>query len=153
MTSDTHPLLRFIAVIEALRHPVTGCPWDLKQDHQSLRPYFIEEVHEFLEAQSKGLAEDMEEELGDVLLQIYLHARLLEENTSGRISIGTVAQTITDKMIRRHPHVFGDVVAKDSETVLANWQEIKEKEKSGSTKADPFETTKNFPALMAWIWP
>jgi MazG family protein len=148
MTSDLHPLLRFIEVVQALRHPKTGCPWDLEQSHQSLRPYFIEEVHEFLEAESKGSLKDMEEELGDVLLQIYLHSRLLEEHTQGQISIDSVANTIVDKMVRRHPHVFADVIAKDSKTVLENWQEIKQSEKPQTKKEDPFESTKSFPALM-----
>jgi tetrapyrrole methylase family protein/MazG family protein len=130
MTEESN-LKRFRDIIERLRHPVTGCPWDLKQTHDSLKRFFLEEVYEFLREVDKNEQEAMEEELGDVLLQIYLHSRLLEENSNGKINIETIAGRICDKMIRRHPHVFSDIEADTASQVEDNWQKIKAREKGG----------------------
>lgn len=116
----------FRKIISTLRGP-NGCPWDQKQTHESLKKYFLEEVHEFLAAVD---AEDdfaMVEELGDVLLQVFLHAQIGEDN--GYFNLEEVLASISEKMIRRHPHVFGTVAVEDADEVVANWEEIKRKEK------------------------
>src|ERR1700722_15096045 len=96
-----------VRVIKALRTPVTGCPWDLEQDHRSLRKYVLEEAHEVLDAIDRDDARAMQEELGDLLLQVVLHAQLADDR--GAFSIAEVVRGITEKMVRRHPHVFGQV--------------------------------------------
>lgn len=115
-------------VIATLRGP-NGCPWDRKQTHASLKCYLLEEAYELLEAIDEGDDDHMVEELGDVLLQVMLHAQIGADR--GLFSIDDVIRTLTAKMIRRHPHVFGDVTAETAEQVVANWEKIKEKEKGG----------------------
>lgn len=125
-------LLRCIEVIKALRHPTTGCPWDLEQTHSTLLKYLIEESYEFIEATELSDPKLMEEELGDVLLQVLLHSTIAEEAKT--FNLESVAKTLADKIIRRHPHVFGPAeTSLSSEEVVANWQEIKKIEK-GSPK-------------------
>ena len=115
-------------VIAELRHPVDGCPWDLKQNHQSLLKYLMEESYEFAEAVNLNDPKKMEEEIGDVLMQVLLHAQLGSENKL--FDIESVSAKLTEKLIRRHPHVFEK---KDSsisaEQVLINWEKIKVEEK------------------------
>jgi ATP diphosphatase len=113
----------FVSVVKALRTPGTGCPWDLEQDHRSLRPYLIEEAHEVLDAIDRGDDDALQEELGDLLLQVVLHAQLADDR--GAFSITEVARGIAAKMVRRHPHVFGSVRVGGSAEVLRNWDEIK----------------------------
>lgn len=115
----------FIDVVATLRGP-DGCPWDRKQTHESLRKYLVEETAEFIEAVNEQDAEHMCEELGDVLLQIALHAQIAAENEA--FSISDVIESITEKMIRRHPHVFGDVEAENVEEAVKNWETIKQGE-------------------------
>jgi MazG family protein len=139
---------RAIEVIKQLRHPTEGCPWDLEQDHQSLLKYLIEESYEFLHATEENQIEKMEEELGDVLLQVILHSQIASE--SHNFNIESVAQKLADKMIRRHPHVFQDkTLAVNSEQVLQNWEKIKQKEKKD--KAEHFFNKEDLclPALMS----
>src|SRR5262245_53066943 len=113
MKSDAaETFARFVQVVRALRDPKTGCPWDLEQDHRSLRPYLMEEAYETLEAIDRGDDVHLREELGDLLLQIVLHAQLATDR--GAFSIVDVLTGITEKMIRRHPHVFGEVKVKDA---------------------------------------
>ena len=113
-----------------------GCPWDREQTHRSLKPYCIEEAAEVIcginVLAETGNAENLKEELGDLLLQIVLHAQIAEEE--GLFTLDDVVKGITEKMIRRHPHVFGDVQVSGSEEVLINWEQIKAQEKEG--KAD-----------------
>jgi len=118
----------FREVIATLRGP-NGCPWDKEQTHQSLKKYAIEEVYELVQAINEEDDDHLVEELGDVLLQVFLHAQIGEDE--GYFSMEDVLASITEKMIRRHPHVFGDVQAKDTEAVMRNWQEIKEQEQGG----------------------
>lgn len=119
---------RFVEIIAALRDPDTGCPWDLKQTHQSLRKYLLEEAYEAADAIDRDDPFDLADELGDVLLQIVLHAQIGSEE--GTFDIYEVIRSVTDKMIRRHPHVFGGGMEADtSDQVVANWQEIKAQEK------------------------
>ena len=116
----------FRSIIAKLRSP-EGCPWDREQTHESLSPYLIEEAHELLQAIQEGDDEAIADELGDVLLQVFLHAQIGQDN--GYFQLEDVLESISAKMIRRHPHVFGDVSAEDAEQVVANWQEIKAQEK------------------------
>lgn len=116
----------FRSIIAKLRSP-EGCPWDREQTHESLSPHLIEEAHELLQAIQEEDDEAIVEELGDVLLQVFLHAQIGQDN--GYFQIEDVLESINAKMIRRHPHVFGEVSVEDSEQVIANWQEIKAQEK------------------------
>lgn len=129
MTSQTTlpGFQHLLAVVKALRDPQTGCPWDLKQTHHSLRPFVLEEAYEVVDAIDSGEAAALKEELGDLLLQVVLHAQLSTD--SGGFTADDVAQEIADKLIRRHPHVFGDVEVHSAEEVTSNWQKIKAQEK------------------------
>lgn len=109
-----------------LRSP-NGCPWDREQTHDSIKGHLVEEAFEVVDALDNGDFEELEEELGDLLLQVVFHARLAEE--AGRFSIGDVISGITAKLKRRHPHIFGDVEVSGSEEVLNNWERIKAREK------------------------
>ncbi|NME06649.1 nucleoside triphosphate pyrophosphohydrolase [Psychrobacillus sp. BL-248-WT-3] len=119
-------------VVAQLRGP-NGCPWDKEQTHTTLKKYAVEEVYELLQAIDEEDDDHIVEELGDVLLQVFLHAQIGEDN--GYFSLEDVLASITEKMIRRHPHVFGDVEANSTEQVLSNWQEIKEKEGKKTSKS------------------
>jgi XTP/dITP diphosphohydrolase len=119
-------LLELVEVEQRLRGP-DGCPWDREQDHASLARYAVEEVHELLDAIAAGSDDDIREELGDVLLQVVFHAQIADDD--GRFDIDAVARGIIDKLVRRHPHVFADVVADDADTVMANWEQLKAQEK------------------------
>ena len=128
-------LQRLVEVMNTLRSP-GGCPWDAEQTHESLLKYLLEESYEFVDAVQSGSRVDMREELGDVLLQVYFHARMAEEHPTDPFSIEDVAQGIADKLIRRHPHVFAGVEVRDSQEVLENWEEIKKKEKGRTSAVD-----------------
>ena len=117
--------------MEKLRGP-DGCPWDKEQDFNSLKPMLVEEVYEVLEAIENGDFEGMSEELGDLLLHVVFHAHLGKE--AGQFDINTVIDTISDKLIRRHPHVFGNESASTAEEVIKNWETIKAREKTQKLK-------------------
>jgi MazG family protein len=122
---------KLVDVIKALRHPETGCPWDLKQNHQTLIKYLIEESYEFRRAAELDSPKLMEEEIGDVLLQVLLHSQLGSEKQN--FDIESVSQKLAEKLVRRHPHVFGENTQEISaEEVTQNWQEIKNAEKGTS---------------------
>ena len=123
-----------------------GCPWDQEQTHETLRKYLLEEVYEVFEAIDSGDRDHFREELGDLLLQPFLNAQISARD--GGFSIQDVAQTITEKLIRRHPHVFGDVTATDTETVLRNWAEIKRLEKKESPRSTLDGVPPGMPALF-----
>lgn len=112
----------------ALRTPQTGCPWDLEQDFASIAPYTIEEAYEVADAIDRGDLDDLRDELGDLLLQVVFHARMAEE--TGTFSFGDVVDAITTKMIRRHPHVFGDANARAAGAAKGMWDNIKAEEKA-----------------------
>ena len=114
-------LIRLVAIMDRLRSP-GGCPWDAEQTHESLLKYLLEESYEFIESVENGDRAHMREELGDLLLQVYFHSRIAEENQDDPFSIDDVAQHVADKLINRHPHVFSDVKVKDSADVLENWE-------------------------------
>src|SRR4029077_18580979 len=122
---------KLVAVQARLRAP-NGCPWDREQTHQSLRTYLIEEAYEVLEALESGNDAKFAEEMGDLLLQIVFHSQIAREE--GRFTVAEVIREIHDKMIRRHPHVFGKTRAKDSAEVLRNWEQIKAQERRASDK-------------------
>jgi nucleoside triphosphate diphosphatase len=124
---------RLIEIMAALRDPDHGCPWDVEQRFTSIAPYTIEEAYEVADAIERGDAEDLREELGDLLLQVVFHARMAEE--AGLFDFGGVVEAITAKLIRRHPHVFGDARELDSEGVKALWGRIKADEKRARAKA------------------
>jgi XTP/dITP diphosphohydrolase len=122
-------LLELVAVMDRLR---SQCPWDIEQTHESLAPYLLEETYEALDALASGDAAALREELGDVLLQVVFHARVAAERADGtRFTIDDVADGITAKMKRRHPHVFGDVTVTGADQVSANWDAIKAAERAG----------------------
>src|SRR5687768_10014161 len=131
-----------LAPLDALREPLTlrevmarlrapepdGCPWDREQTHESLRRYLLEETYEALDALDTGDFSALQEELGDLLLQIVFHAQIADE--AGRFNLGDVCAGINHKLIRRHPHVFGDLKERDAEVVLRNWEQLKREERA-----------------------
>ncbi|HEX2256056.1 MAG TPA: nucleoside triphosphate pyrophosphohydrolase [Afifellaceae bacterium] len=122
------PVEQLRAIMEALRTPGTGCPWDLEQDFRTIAPYTIEEAYEVADAIERGDLDDLKDELGDLLLQVVFHARMAEE--IGAFDFDAVAEAICDKLVRRHPHVFGDGAARESGAVKAQWEAIKAEEKA-----------------------
>ena len=127
-------LIRLVEVMDRLRSP-GGCPWDAEQTHESLLKYQLEESYEFIEAVESGNRSDMQEELGDLLLQVYFHSRIAQEHPEEPFNLDDVARSVADKLISRHPHVFGDTKVSSSDEVLANWEKIKNVEK-GRTEFD-----------------
>ena len=125
---DRYSLGPLVEIMRRLRGE-GGCPWDRKQTHESLRTCAVEEAYEVVQAIDDRDDEELCEELGDVLLQVAFHSQIASE--SGRFDIGDVIRGIVGKLVRRHPHVFGDVEAKDSKTVLRNWERIKQRERAG----------------------
>jgi ATP diphosphatase len=121
-------IIRLLEIMAALRTPVTGCPWDLEQDFASIAPYTIEEAYEVSDAIARGDLTDLRDELGDLLLQVVFHARMAEEQ--GAFAFGDVVRAITTKMIRRHPHVFGDAEARAAGSAKGQWDRIKAEEKA-----------------------
>lgn len=130
----------FVEIIARLRAP-DGCPWDKEQTHKSLRENLLSETYEVLEALDKGEAAELCEELGDLLLQIVLHAQIAKDDKE--FEIGDVIAGISNKIIRRHPHIFGDVKVKDSRDVMRNWEALKNKEGKSVLEGVP----KGMPAL------
>ena len=126
--AHTRTVEDLLALVERLRDP-GGCPWDREQTHESLKPYLLEETYEALEAIDSGSDTRLAEELGDVLMQVVFHAEIADRE--GRFTINDVVQGIKEKLIRRHPHVFGNVTVDGSDEVLRNWEEIKRSEKRG----------------------
>lgn len=135
-----------VSIMEKLRSR-EGCPWDREQDHQTLKPYLIEESYEVLEALEEGDMDLLEEELGDLLLQIVFHSQIANE--SGYFNITDVITGICSKLISRHPHVFGDLSVDTAERVLINWEEIKREEKEEKSYTESLmRIPKQLPALM-----
>ena len=146
-------LQQLIDVVAQLRSPNGGCPWDLAQTPQTLTPYVIEEAYEVVDAIRSGDQQAIAEELGDLLLQVVLQAQIASEEN--HFSLTDVAQGITEKLIRRHPHVFGDVEVQTVEEVHQNWEKIKATEKGENPEAVPLLSQKlsryprTLPPLMA----
>lgn len=148
---------RLLEIMAALRTPVTGCPWDIEQDFASIAPYTVEEAYEVADAIERGDLDDLRDELGDLLLQVAFHSRMAEEQ--GAFAFGDVVLAITEKLIRRHPHVFGDARDLSPDEVKAVWANIKAEErrlKAARREASPLESApesvldgvpRNMPAL------
>ena len=128
-------LTRLREVMDKLRSP-GGCPWDIEQDHASLLKFLLEESYEFIEAVEENDQNAIQEELGDLLLQVYFHSRIAEENKDQPFNIEDVAKTVADKLVRRHPHVFGGTKVENSAQVLANWEVAKAAEKGRRSAID-----------------
>ena len=128
-------LNRLRDVMDRLRSP-GGCPWDAEQDHVSLLKFLLEESYEFIEAVEENDRDAMQEELGDLLLQVYFHSRMAEEDKEQPFNIEDVAKGVADKLIRRHPHVFSDTVVNSSSEVLENWEAQKAAEKGRTSAID-----------------
>ena len=139
---------RLIEILAALRAPKTGCPWDIEQDFSTIAPYTIEEAYEVADAIARGDLDDLRDELGDLLLQVVYHAQMAQE--TGDFAFGDVVEAITTKMIRRHPHVFGDEDARSAGMAKGMWEKIKTEEKAEKRSArlarglDPEDNGKGF---------
>ena len=142
---DTYGLEDLVEIVRILREP-GGCPWDQEQDHHSIRRNLLEEAYEAAEAIDEESPEHLKEELGDVLLQVVLHARMEQE--AGRFDLQSVADGICKKLIYRHPHVFGNEAVSGSDEVLVNWEELKRKEKHQESAADSVDAVaRSLPGL------
>jgi tetrapyrrole methylase family protein / MazG family protein len=137
---------QLVELMAQLRGP-DGCPWDREQTPASLKPFLIEECYEVIEALDEGAPDKVKEELGDLLFQIIFHARIAEEQ--GAFTITDVINTIVEKMVRRHPHVFGEEKVSTAGEVLANWEEIKKKEKTHRERTSVLDgVPQGMPALL-----
>ncbi len=142
--ADINPLLTIMA---RLRAPKGGCPWDVEQNFATIAPYTIEEAYEVAEAIAKGDMHELRDELGDLLLQVVFHAQMAAE--AGSFTFADVVQSISDKMIRRHPHVFADAEIKTAEAQTANWEVIKEAERAAKKRERTLaDVPAALPALM-----
>jgi ATP diphosphatase len=133
VSAGDRDIARLLGIMARLRDPDGGCPWDLEQDFSSIAPYTIEEAYEVADAIDRGDLAALKDELGDLLLQVVFHARMAEEQ--GAFAFGDVVAAICDKMVRRHPHVFGDAEVADAQAQTASWEAIKraEREAAGGT--------------------
>jgi tetrapyrrole methylase family protein/MazG family protein len=144
MLEDVRTFEGVRAVVARLRAPEGGCPWDLEQTHETLRRYLLEEAYEALDALDQGEPKRLAEEMGDLLMQIVLHAQIAEDN--GEFAIEDVFASIATKLIRRHPHVFGDMQVEGADEVLRNWETLKKQERGDEPLLD--HVPKAMPALM-----
>ncbi|QOC23322.1 nucleoside triphosphate pyrophosphohydrolase [Wenzhouxiangella sp. AB-CW3] len=132
--NDRHNINRLLEIMARLRDPEGGCPWDLEQNFRSIAPYTVEEAHEVADAIERGDLDDLKDELGDLLFQVVFHARMAEEQ--GAFAFAEVVAAISDKMERRHPHVFGDAVVGDARSQTVNWEQIKAAERAEKGETD-----------------
>jgi ATP diphosphatase len=139
-------IARLIEIMAALRTPGTGCPWDLEQTFQTIAPYTIEEAYEVADAIARGDLAHLKDELGDLLLQVVFHARMAQEQ--GAFDFDDVVDTITTKLIRRHPHVFADAQGRTAETVKGLWERIKAEEKAERGEAAPAGALAGVPVVL-----
>ena len=141
--ADTRPYAELLQVMARLRAP-EGCPWDREQTHESLRPYLLEETYEALEALDQRDWDEFCRELGDVLLQIVFHAQIAAE--AGRFTMADGCRASVDKLVHRHPHVFGEVQVDGAEQVLENWEQLKRQEKAYAD--EPRSALDGIPGLL-----
>jgi MazG family protein len=146
MSEDVERLAALVEVVRQLRSP-SGCPWDREQTHASLRATMLEEAYEVLEAIDERSLAKLREELGDVLLQVLMQAEIARE--AEEFSLGDVAETVREKLVRRHPHVFGTTTVSGSEEVLRNWEAMKANEYGRESALDGVQ--RSLPALQ-WAW-
>lgn len=139
-------IARLIEIMAALRTPNTGCPWDLEQTFATIAPYTIEEAYEVADAIERENMPDLKDELGDLLLQVVYHARMAEEQ--GAFAFGDVVEAVTTKMIRRHPHVFGDEDARAAGAAKGFWEDIKAKEKSAKGSSSQASLLADVPVTL-----
>ena len=144
--TDIQTLLQIMA---RLRDPQGGCPWDLEQDFASIAPYTVEEAYEVADAIDRNDLPDLKDELGDLLLQVVFHAQMASEQ--GAFNFGDVVASISNKMIRRHPHIFADTEVSDSDEVLANWDEIKRSERAAKGEQDASALAGISRGLPEWL--
>src|SRR5689334_20503580 len=130
MADSTAALAKLLEVMARLRDPKSGCPWDREQDFATIAPYTIEEAYEVADAIERNDAIDLRDELGDLLFQVVFHARMAQER--GWFDFNAVAASIHDKLIRRHPHVFGDAVFDNRAEQTSNWEEHKARERAAA---------------------
>ncbi|MFR2205820.1 MAG: nucleoside triphosphate pyrophosphohydrolase [Eubacterium sp.] len=143
---DNYDINDFLRLVTVLRSP-SGCPWDRKQTHESIKKNFIEETYEVVEAINKADAEGLKEELGDVLLQVAMHSEM--ESEKGSFDFNDVVNDICKKLVVRHPHVFGDAAAQNSDEALQNWDQVKLKTKGMKKQGEAMiKVPREFPALM-----
>jgi len=131
--AQDHPIFELVDIMARLRARDGGCPWDIEQTFETIAPYTVEEAYEVADAIERGDMADLREELGDLLLQVVFHARMGEE--AGAFDFADVARAINDKMIRRHPHVFGDARARNAAEQTRAWEDIKAQERAGKAAA------------------
>ena len=143
----TRSIDRLLGVMAKLRDPDGGCPWDIEQTFETIAPYTIEEAYEVADAIARGDRLDLKEELGDLLLQVVYHSQIASEDKSqdGRFGFDDVAAGIADKMIRRHPHVFGDGNVEDATAQSLAWEEVKAEERRAKGKAGPLSLLDDLP--------
>lgn len=134
MSDDRQPITELLAIMAKLRNPDGGCPWDLEQDFSTIAPYTIEEAYEVADAIERESYAELKDELGDLLFQVVFHARMAEE--AGLFDFNDVVDAINDKMIRRHPHVFGDAKHRNSAEQTEAWEEQKARERAASSRGD-----------------
>jgi len=135
MSSAPEPgIARLLAIMARLRDPDGGCPWDLEQDFSTIAPYTVEEAYEVADAIDRGDLPALKDELGDLLLQVVFHAQMAQEQ--GAFAFDDVVDAICDKMVRRHPHVFGDASFADAEAQTVNWEAIKAEERKAAGEED-----------------
>jgi MazG family protein len=159
------PIQRLIEIMARLRDPADGCPWDLQQTFATVAPYTVEEAYEVVDAIERGDLDDLKDELGDLLLQVVFHARMAQEQ--GSFAFDDVATAICDKMVRRHPHVFGDASFESVEAQSEAWEDIKAEERGqkARTKSLLDDVPRGLPALtravklskraarVGFVWP
>lgn len=134
MSDGNKSIENLLEIMAQLRHPTDGCPWDIQQNFASIAPYTIEEAHEVVDAITRGNLDDLKDELGDLLLQVVFHARMAEEGNA--FAFDDVVTNICDKMVRRHPHVFGNVSVRNTDDVKTNWEAIKTQERAAKGETD-----------------
>ncbi|MGI9493653.1 MAG: nucleoside triphosphate pyrophosphohydrolase [Geminicoccaceae bacterium] len=140
---------RLLDVMAKLRDPENGCPWDIEQTFETIAPYTIEEAYEVADAISRGNMKDLKEELGDLLLQVVYHSQIAAERRDhSSFTFETVAADIADKMVRRHPHVFGDLSVESAEAQSRAWEDVKAEERRLKGKAEPESLLDNVPLAL-----
>ncbi len=165
MADDIRPIDRLLAIMARLRDPLDGCAWDLEQTFATIAPYTVEEAYEVADAIERGDLSDLREELGDLLLQVVFHSRMAQED--GHFAFDDVADAISEKMIRRHPHIFGTEAQRTSAEQTEAWEAVKAQERAGKGKAQSLldDVPAGLPALtravklskraagVGFVWP
>lgn len=146
LPADRTRIETLLAIMARLRDPDGGCPWDLEQTFETIAPYTLEEAYEVADAIERGDMDDLKDELGDLLLQVVFHARIAEDD--GTFNFGDVVDAISSKMIRRHPHVFGDGDADTPQAVKGSWERIKATERDAKAGAEPARTLDGIPKAL-----